>query len=313
MNAKVRVREAGMEMELKQLQYFMAVCEELHFSRAAERMGVSAPNISQQIRSLEEELGVLLFDRIGRKIVLTDAGAILREHGSAALGQLRQAGDAIADLKHKQGGALSIGVLPGDADLLFNALLLDFHRAYPQVSVSLLETMKVTEQVLDRSIDIGVTIGPVADERLTAIPLFREEFALAVGSRHPLAAESALPLAKLASLKLVLFPGDHQCRRLLEQYCLEQGFRVQPHLETTTLASLLRMVEQGFGACVLPRLLLENLDSADIRTLRLIQPTPSQDICLVYRSDRYVSYAMRTFIKTLRHYIEAAIRHAEIS
>ncbi|MDG0814344.1 LysR family transcriptional regulator [Cohnella rhizosphaerae] len=300
-------------MELKQLQYFMAVCEELHFSRAAERMGVSAPNISQQIRALEEELGMLLFDRVGRKIVLTDAGAILREHGSAALGQLRQASDAIADLKHKQGGALSIGVLPGDADLLFNALLLDFHRAYPQVSVSLLETMKVTEQVLDRSLDIGVTISPVADERLTAIPLFREEFALAVDSRHPLAAESAVPLAKLASLRLVLFPGDHQCRRLLEQCCGEQGFRVQPHMEATTLVTLLRMVEQGIGACVLPRLLLENLDRPDIRTLRLIQPTPSQDICLVYRSDRYVGYAMRTFIKTLRHSIEAAIRHAKIS
>lgn len=300
-------------MELKQLQYFLAICEELHFGRAADKMGVSAPNVSQQIRALEEELGVLLFDRIGRKIVLTDAGAILKEHGCAAIGHLRQAGDAIADLKLKQGGALSIGVLPGDADLLFNALLLDFHQTYPQVSVSLQETMAVTEQVLDRRIDVGVTIGPIADERLTTIPLFHEEFALAVSKRDPLAMESTVPLKKLAELKLVMFPGDHQCRRLIDQYCGEKGFRIRPHMETTTLSSLLQSVKLGLGACVLPRLLLDNLNDADIRTIRLTQPTPSQDICLIYRSDRYVGYAMRTFIKTLRQYIEAAIQHAKSS
>ena len=109
----------------------MAICEELHFTRAAEKLGVSAPNISQQIRRLEEELGVLLFDRVGKTIVLTDAGAILREHGAAVFRHLQQAGDAIADLKQMQGGSLSIGVLPGDADLMFNAMLLNFHQTYP--------------------------------------------------------------------------------------------------------------------------------------------------------------------------------------
>ena len=148
----------------------MAICEELHFTRA-EKLGVSAPNISQQIRRLEEELGVLLFDRVGKTIVLTDAGAILREHGVPFSG-ICEAGDAIADLKQMQGGSLSIGVLPGDADLMFNAMLLNFHQTYPTLSLSLLETTKVTEQVLDRSIDVGVTIGPVIDERLTTIPCF---------------------------------------------------------------------------------------------------------------------------------------------
>ncbi len=188
-------------MELKQLQYFMAICEELHFTRAAEKMGVSAPNVSQQIRRLEEELGVLLFDRVGKTIVLTEAGAILHEHGAAVFGHLQHASDAIADLKQMQGGSLSIGVLPGDADLMFNALLLNFHQTYPTISLSLLETMKVTEQVLDRSIDVGVTIGPVIDERLTSIPLFHEEFSLAVSMNDPLATESFIPLNRLHVLE----------------------------------------------------------------------------------------------------------------
>jgi len=300
-------------VELKQLQYFMAICEELHFTKAAEKMGVSAPNISQQIRRLEEELGVLLFDRVGKTIVLTDAGAILREHGSAVFKHLQQAGDAIADLKQMQGGSLSIGVLPGDADLMFNAMLLNFHQTYPTISLSLLETTKVTEQVLDRSIDVGVTIGPVIDERLTTIPLFHEEFSLAVSVHDPLATESFIPLSRLQTLKMVMFPPDHQCRKLIDHFCRESGFALQPHMVTTTLSSLLQMVQSGVGPCVLPRLLLENLLNPDIKVVHLRNPTPSQDICLIYRSDRYVGYAMRTFIKTLRAYIETAIQHAKSS
>lgn len=300
-------------MELKQLQYFMAICEELHFTRAAEKMGVSAPNISQQIRRLEEELGVLLFDRVGKTIVLTDAGAILREHGAAVFRHLQQAGDAIADLKQMQGGSLSIGVLPGDADLMFNAMLLNFHQTYPTISLSLLETTKVTEQVLDRSIDVGVTIGPVIDERLTTIPLFHEEFSLAVSMNDPLATENFIPLNRLQGLKMVMFPGDHQCRKLIDSFCMDNGFTLQSHLVTTTLSSLLQMVQSGVGACVLPRLLLENLHNPDIKVVHLRNPTPSQDICLIYRSDRYVGYAMRTFIKTLRAYIDTAIHQSKSS
>ncbi|WP_136605446.1 LysR family transcriptional regulator [Paenibacillus dokdonensis] len=297
-------------MELKQLQYFMAICDELHFSRAAEKMGVSAPNVSQQIRRLEEELGVLLFDRVGKKIVLTDAGAILQEHGAAVFQHLQQASHAIADLKQMKGGALSIGVLPGDADLLFNSLLLDFHQAYPTISLSLLETMKITEQVCDRSIDVGVTIGPVTDERLTSIPLFHEEFSLAVSKNDPLASENFIPLNRLHDLKMVMFPPDHQCRKLIDRFCMDKGFNIQPHMVTTTLSSLLHMVQSGIGVCVLPRLLLENLHNTDIKVVHLRNPTPSQDICLIYRSDRYIGYAMRTFIKSLKAYIETAIRHS---
>lgn len=300
-------------MELKQLQYFMAICEELHFTRAAEKLGVSAPNISQQIRRLEEELGVLLFDRVGKTIVLTDAGAILREHGAAVFRHLQQAGDAIADLKQMQGGSLSIGVLPGDADLMFNAMLLNFHQTYPTLSLSLLETTKVTEQVLDRSIDVGVTIGPVIDERLTTIPLFHEEFSLAVSMNDPLATENFIPLNRLQGLKMVMFPGDHQCRKLIDRFCMDNGFTLQSHLVTTTLSSLLQMVQSGVGTCVLPRLLLENLHNPDIKVVHLRNPTPSQDICLIYRSDRYVGYAMRTFIKTLRAYIDTAIHQSKSS
>jgi DNA-binding transcriptional LysR family regulator len=294
-------------MEFKQLQYFVAICEELHFTRAAEKMEVSPPNISQQIKKLEEELGVLLFDRVGKKIVLTEAGAILHEHGAAVFGHLQQAKDAIAGLKQMQGGSLSIGVLPGDADLIFNTLLLNFHQTYPAISLSLLETMKVTEQVLDRSIDVGITIEPVSDERLTSISLFREEFSLVVSVNDPLAKENIISFNKLHTLKTIMFPPEHPYRKLIDRLCMDNGFTLQPHMVTTTLSSLLQMVQTGVGTCILPRFLLDNLHHTGIKVVHLKNPTPTLDICLIYRSDRYVGYAMRTFIKTLRAFIETQL------
>ena len=160
---------------------------------------------------------------------------------------------------------------------------------------------------------MGVTIGPVIDERLTTIPLFHEEFSLAVSMNDPLATENFIPLNRLQGLKMVMFPGDHQCRKLIDRFCMDNGFTLQSHLVTTTLSSLLQMVQSGVGTCVLPRLLLENLHNPDIKVVHLRNPTPSQDICLIYRSDRYVGYAMRTFIKTLRAYIDTAIHQSKSS
>ncbi|WP_312113158.1 LysR family transcriptional regulator [Brevibacillus reuszeri] len=298
-------------MELRQLEYFIAVCEEMHFSRAAEKLFTSQSNLSQQIKFLESELGVPLFDRLGKRIGLTEAGKVLLEQSRHVFSHLEYARSAIAELQNVQSGSLTIGVLPGDADLLFNALLIEFHRTYPKLSLSVIESTKILEQIIQGTIDIGVTTMPVSDERMTVIPLFHEEFALAVPASHSLADEKAIPFSRLKDLKLLMFPSDHQVRKLISQYCLQEGFRLQPHIETTTLSSLLSLVEQGIGVCVLPRLLLENLANKDIAIVTLCNPTPSQDICLVYRSDKYLGYAAKAFIDTLETYIQAAIKNAD--
>ncbi|MET3292242.1 UNVERIFIED_CONTAM: DNA-binding transcriptional LysR family regulator [Brevibacillus sp. OAP136] len=297
-------------MELRQLEYFMAVCDELHFSRAAEKMCTTQSNLSQQIKLLEGELGVLLFDRLGKRIAITEAGRLLYEQGQHVFSHLQYARDAIAALQTAQGGTLTIGVLPGDADLLFNALLVEFHKTYPQLSLSVLETTKITEQILQGTLDIGVTTTPPPDERITRIPLMHEEFALAICADDLFAKRSKMSFAQLKHLKLAMFPPDHQVRQVIDHYCAEAGFRLQPGIETTTVSTLLSLVEQGVGASILPRLLLENLGNKKIATIPLVDPTPSQDICIIYRSDRYISFAAQAFIETLQAYIQNAIQHA---
>ncbi|WP_309484769.1 LysR family transcriptional regulator [Lysinibacillus boronitolerans] len=121
-------------MEIRHLHYFMAVCEELHFTKAAEKLGISQPTLSQQIRVLEDELGMPLFDRIGKKIVVTEAGSLLFSYTIEVFNTLQNVKDSIKDLQALEGGQISIGIMPSDLDYRITQLVIDFHQKFPKVN-----------------------------------------------------------------------------------------------------------------------------------------------------------------------------------
>ncbi|MGN7470138.1 LysR family transcriptional regulator [Brevibacillus sp. SAFN-007a] len=301
-------------MELRQLQYFAAICKEMHFSKAAETLCTTQSNLSQQIKFLENELGIPLFDRIGRRIALTEAGQILLEQSKMIFERVDYIQRAIADLQKGNGGKLDIGILPGDGDLLFDALLIDFHRSYPNLSIKVTESTDVYEQVLDGSRDLGVTTTPAKpDDRIAVIPLFHEEFVLAVRPDHPAAKAKAIPFEQLQNMKLVMFGPEHQISKVITACCQQKGITIQSPIVTSTLSTLLSLVEQGVGACILPRLLVDNLHRDQITTVTLLNPTPSQDICILYHADRFMGMAAKLFIEELQSYIQRVMEHSNRS
>ncbi|UQZ85059.1 HTH-type transcriptional regulator CynR [Paenibacillus konkukensis] len=299
-------------MELRQLEYFIAVCKEMHFSKAAENLCTTQSNLSQQIKFLESELGMPLFDRIGKRIALTDAGKIVLEQSRLIFERVGYMKGALTDLKRMEGGRLDIGILPGDGDLLFDALLIDFHLAYPKLSISVTETMDVYEQVLGGIRDLGVTTVPAQpDSRIAVIPLFHEEFALAVRSDHPVAKSKAIPFEQLQQLKMVTFGPEHQITKVIQACCQEKGITIDNPIVTSTLSTLLSLVEQGIGASILPRLLLDYLNRDTISAVTLLQPTPSQDICIIYRTDKFMGQAAKLFIDGLQSFIRRVEKQKE--
>ncbi|OXM85674.1 LysR family transcriptional regulator [Paenibacillus rigui] len=291
-------------MEFRQLEYFAAICKEMHFSRAAENLCTTQSNLSQQIKFLENELGMPLFDRIGKRIALTDAGKILLEQCHIIFERVDYIKGAITDLKHMEGGRLDIGILPGDGDLLFDALLINFHRAHPKLSIRVTETVDVYQQVVNGTRDLGVTIVPEnPDDRISIIHLFHEEFALAIHSDHPFAKSKAIPFEQLQQLKMVMFGPEHQITKVIDSCCKEKGIALDNSIETSTLSTLLSLVEQGIGAAILPRLLLDYLKRDHISAVTLLHPTPSQDICILYRTDKFMGQAAKTFISELQSFI----------
>src|SRR5690625_5031419 len=177
-------------MDLRQLEYFMTVSKELHFTRAAEKLNISQPSLSQQILNLEDKVGMPLFDRIGKKIALTEAGKILLTHTQRVFHEIGQARSALDDLHGLQRGQLTVGSLITCVQYLLPPAILKFKRLYTNIELSVLgiRSGDIIKGLLENDLDLGITYLPTANEEFETVPLFTEELVLAVPSGHPLAA-----------------------------------------------------------------------------------------------------------------------------
>ncbi|MBN6206825.1 LysR family transcriptional regulator [Ralstonia pickettii] len=288
-------------MELRQLEYFLAVCEELHFTRAAEKLNIAQPTLSQQIKTLEGEAGIPLFDRIGKKIALTEAGKILLKHTQQAFYELEQAKTAIRDLNGLERGKLTIGSLLTCVNYLLPSVIMHFKQLYPNIELSVLglRTGDIEKGILENELDLGVTFLPIENGNMESIPLFAEELALAVPVNHQLAFEAMADLQIITQFPLILMPKSYYLRQLIDTYCNEIGINPEPALELTTLESLTQMVAKGLGVTILPVPYLEHLNNQAIQTVKLAPPIPKRKIGIVYRKDKFMCTATKAFINKL--------------
>ncbi|CAM4269917.1 LysR family transcriptional regulator [Bacillus manliponensis] len=288
-------------MDLRQLECFMAVCKELHFTRAAERLNISQPSLSQQIKNLEFAVGTPLFDRIGKKTALTEAGRILLIHSQRIFHEIEQAHSALRDLNGLHRGKLTIGSLLTCVSYLLPPTILDFKRLYPNIELSVfgLRTGEIRNKLLENELDLGIVFFPMKDEEFEETPLFTEELALAVPSNHPFANLKEVNMKAIENVPTVLLPKNYFLRNLIDKYCKELEISIKPTLEMTTMESLVHMVSEGIGVTILPAPYLDSLKNSDIVHVKLINPTPKRDIGIIYRKDKFMCAASRTFIAQL--------------
>jgi LysR family cyn operon transcriptional activator len=289
------------KMELRVLEYFLAVCDELHFTKAAERLGISQPTLSQQIRLLEGRLGTPLFRRVGKKNYITEAGHILRNHTIRVFFELEQAQIKINEIKGLQRGKLRIGC---SGNHLLTTSIVSFHAKYPNISLSVIElaTEETRHGLLNNELEIGVVFLPLEDVHLISHPLYTEELSLAISSAHPLAKESSIPFHYLQKLALILFPEKFLVRQMINTYGKEEGIVLTPILELSTMDSMLQMVRLNIGATILPKSYL-NLNYAKDQQIKIIpitDPVPQKTVGIVYRNELMISLSMEAFINELK-------------
>ncbi|MEK3726242.1 MULTISPECIES: LysR family transcriptional regulator [unclassified Lysinibacillus] len=292
-------------MEIRHLHYFMAVCEELHFTKAAEKLGISQPTLSQQIRVLEDELGMPLFDRIGKKIVATEAGSLLFSYATEMLTTLQNVKDAINDLQELQRGQISVGIMPSDLDYRITQLVIDFHQKFPKVKLKILASIDIMRQVLENEVDIGIGTNVEPDDRLVIIPLRREEYVLTVSQEHPLANQTAITIAELKGLPMVMYPEGFFGREIVEEAVKKHGFQLHSILETSSVTSIMNLVRANIGATVQPYHLIQQINDPTLCSIRISDGAPSRSLSIIYRVDRYVSQATTAFIKQIKEYFKA--------
>ncbi|MCC3375075.1 LysR family transcriptional regulator [Cohnella sp. REN36] len=287
-------------MDTRNIQYFMAVYKHLHFTKAAEELGISQPTLSQQIRILEAEFGTPLFDRIGKKVVATEAGNLLRMYGEKMLQAELDAKNAIIELLSGDRGTVRLAVLPSDLDFQLVPLFVQFKLKYPGIKLQAFSTIHIQEEVLNHNVDIGIGLQGPPDKRLIQVPLGSEPYHLFVNSASELAKRKEIKLQELEHHSLVMYPKGFLGRDLVDKVCINEGLELTTVMETSSAASLLQLVSAGVGATIQPKgLLRQHSERSDIAIIPITGPTPVRHLELVYCADRFISSSHQQLTKWL--------------
>ncbi|MDN5895043.1 MAG: LysR substrate-binding domain-containing protein [Nocardioides sp.] len=244
-------------MELRHLRYFVAVAEECHFGRAAERLHMAQPPLSQQIRQLEKELGVSLLHRTTRKVSLTLAGERYLERARAILAEVDRAGLEAARVDAGEVGRVSIGFIGSATYALLPTLARRLRETFPEIEFDFTGEMLTPRQVtalLDGSIDIALMRTPVQEEEIDVRVVRREPLVVALPENHPLAARESIRVAELKDEPFITYPSEH--RSLLHDAVLSAaqraGFQPRRAAQVGETSTMVVFVAAGLGVAVVP-------------------------------------------------------------
>jgi DNA-binding transcriptional LysR family regulator len=243
-------------MELHHLRYFIAVAEELHFGRAAKRLGISQPPLSQQIRALEREVGVELFSRDTRRVDLTAAGKEFLKYAHATIAQVEQGVRSAQRVYRGEVGQLRVGFITSMAYTYLPWVVRAFRDRFPEVELVLteVETWNQIEALQMRRLDVGVVRGPLEGSQLAATTVLTEPFMIALPNDHVLARKPVVRLAALTRAPFIMFPHSIGGRFYEEVSSLfrEAGFSPIVSQEAVQMHVAVGLVSAGVGVAVVP-------------------------------------------------------------
>jgi DNA-binding transcriptional LysR family regulator len=292
-------------MDTRQLAAFVAVVEKKSFSQAAERLGVTQPAVSLQIRALEERLGTQLLDRSGRRVEPTEAGRLLYRNAQKML-QLEH--NLVEELGQEDGdlrGTLAIGASTGPGGHLVPLLLCEFQRAHPALGVSLTisDTHSVIEQVADRALELGVVGASRRHRSLEFEPLVRDEIVLAVPPDHPFAGKT-IPLSQLERETVLAMQPGAGVRQVVEEELRAAGVSLRAlssRLELGLQESVKSVVAAGYGVTFISRTAIEGeLAAGTLSAARVEGIDPGRQIYVVRASGRVPTRAGEAFLAFAR-------------
>ena len=282
-------------MELKQLRYFLVLCEELHFSEAAFRLGISQPSLSQQIKNLESEVGLLLFDRIGKKNSQTEAGRRLEFYARKIIHTIQDAELAIEDLKTGGSGQIRVAMLPSDLDYRLSQMLAEFHQTYPEVKVTVIPSLEIEQLLMKNQVDLGVGLLRSPSKQLNQESIFTETYGLFVPKTHPLSQVKSIQGKDLEKLPLLLYPSGFYGRQLIDQWAQERKLSLETVMETGSASSQFQLTEKGVGLTIQPQHLIGELGTENLVAIE-ISDGPIREVAISYLKDRYISKVMLDFM-----------------
>ncbi|NPE61081.1 LysR family transcriptional regulator [Dickeya dadantii] len=291
-----------MNIELRHLRYFVAVAEELHFGRAAEKLHISQPPLSQQIQALEEQIGAQLLERNNRNVRLTQAGELFLKEAWAIINQVNQAAERAARIQRGEIGELNIGFTSSAPFVKqVSRSLLQFRQSYPEVHIQMLEinTKQQIEPLLDGKLDLGVMRNNPLPETLRHQLLLHEPMVAVVHEEHPLAAAPGghISIQQLASEPFVFFAREVGTALYDEVLTLLKKYGITPYItqEVGEAMTIIGLVSAGLGVSLLPAS-FRRIRVDGVKYLSLQEKDAISEMWLVTHQHRPLNTAAQTLI-----------------
>ncbi|WNB91750.1 cidABC operon transcriptional activator CidR [Bacillus sp. NEB1478] len=285
-------------MDIKQLQYFIEVAKHNSFTRAAEQLFITQPTISKMIKNLEDELGITLFNRSRKKLILTDAGKIIYEQAKLvdkAFHNIETEMDNLLELKK---GHIRIGLPPIFDPTLFPKLVGSFHDKYPAITFELMEngSKKIEEEVENHQLDIGVVVLPTNNDIFEYFSFMEEDFRLIIHPDHKLANHDEIHLSELSEESFITFNKDFALHDRIISSCNQAGFN--PHIisESSQWSFIEEMVACKLGVSLLPESICRHL-TEKVRTIKVVNPSIGWNLAIIWNKDQYLSYAAKEWLR----------------
>ncbi len=287
-------------LDLRHLRYFLAVAEAGSFSRAADRLGVSQPNVSQQMRALETALRVSLFQRRGKRILLTSAGRIFEEHARSILRQIENFLEELSTEPGEMRGALHLGVVPILNVALMPQLLGLFASTHPGVSLKVEEisSTEIETALEEGRMDVGLGFLTRHSPNLRYERLCVDQFALIVHQTHRWAKRRMIDISELHHERILQLPDSYVMRRMSDAICREHQVRPRTVAEINAIETLLRSLQTLDAAALMPRIALRG--TTDLTAIRLKGKNLALEIGLLRLIDSGANSAVSEFAKIAR-------------
>jgi DNA-binding transcriptional LysR family regulator len=289
-------------MDYDQLASFLEVAKLQSFSRAAEKIFRTQPAISAQVRLLEQECGEKLFDRSGKKVLLTPAGEILRRYAEKMMGLHKEALQAIAELNQTPRGKLYMGANEATCLYVLPKTFFKFKQLYPLVQISIYRNFshKILQKVQEGVLDLGIVTLPQSANNTEVIPVFRDEVQLVVPKNHPLAKNKSVTLEEISHHPLIL-PKTGHTRVVIDRLLREYRDHIQISMELASVETIKKFVGAGLGISLISRTYAQpEVQAGVLRLIPLEGEKIYRELGLVYRRDRYLSLPAKVFIDVVR-------------
>jgi len=294
-------------MEFRQLVYALQIAKELNFSRAAEKLHIAQPSLSQQLSKLEQEIGVLLFQRSTNSVELTYAGSVFMDKAQKIVDMVDMLKQEMDDISQMRKGRLIVGSLPITGSHVLPLVLPIFQARYPDVEIMLVEETTTNLESLTASgqTDICLLSLPIEENSLTYEELVEEEICLALPPNHPLAQQSDTRKSRLHIIELrdepfIVLKKGQGFRQITIDLCQDAGFEPRIVFESSNIETVQSLVAAGMGIAFVPQMVTHRGMPNSPVYLSLAEPRPTRTLVIAYRKGRYLSKAAEAFIATLK-------------